>query len=79
MWRIKFWFILICSNDSPVDSPAVTMLLLVASFKYDGNGAFGENIKNPQRLFYKCQKTVTKFSRHSLLLSKAITQESMEI
>ena len=36
------------------------MLLLVASFKYDGNGAFGENIKNPQRLFYKCQKTVDK-------------------
>ena len=38
----------------------VTMLLLVASFKYDGNGAFGENIKNPQRLFYKCQKTIDK-------------------
>ena len=30
----------------------ITLLLLAISFKHDGNGAFGENTQNLQKIFH---------------------------
>ena len=50
----------------------VTMLLLVASFKYDRSGAFAEN---RQKKTQNAERESTKNSQDSLLLAKAISQE----
>lgn len=51
---------------------AITLLLLVASFKYDRSGAFAEN---RQKKTQNAERESTKNSQDSLLLAKAISQE----
>lgn len=54
---------------------AVTLLLLVTSFKYNGNGAFGESKQGTINV----EMELTKLSQNSLLISKAISLEDKEI